>query len=213
MASLTNVNPALAAYLNEADPALWYRVYCPGDRYNIKTSNIAESITSMLKKAKGYPITYLIEFITKNLGRWYWKRREDALSLTTTFSRGVEYLLAVREHYADMMTVKRIDVWRFHVHGGQRDCLVDFEEKSCSCGVFGVEKIPCSHAIKAVKSAGWHMSTVVEAYYRKDYVYVSYATNIMPNVEHAPIGPDIRCIPPIPKRNWQAKESLVGLHG
>ncbi|XP_010467984.1 PREDICTED: uncharacterized protein LOC104747978 [Camelina sativa] len=60
MASLTNVNPALAAYLNEANPALWSRVYCPGDRYNIKTSNIAEFINSMLKKAKGYPITYLI---------------------------------------------------------------------------------------------------------------------------------------------------------
>ncbi|XP_010507295.1 PREDICTED: uncharacterized protein LOC104783890 [Camelina sativa] len=200
MASLTNVNPALAAYLNEADPALWSRVYCPGDRYNIKTSNIAESINSMLKKAKGYPITYLIEFITKKLGRWYWKRREDALSLTTTFSRGVEFLLAVREHYADMMTVERIDGWRFYVRGGQRDCLVDLEAKSCSCGVFDVEKMPCSHAIKAVKSSGWHMSTVVEAYYRKDYVYASYAATIMPNVEHDPIGPDIRCIPPMPKR-------------
>ncbi|XP_010456789.1 PREDICTED: uncharacterized protein LOC104738290 [Camelina sativa] len=178
MASLTNVNPALAAYLNEADPALWSRVYCPGDRYNIKTSNIAESIKSMLKKAKGYPITYLIEFITEKL---------------------------------DMMTVKRIDGWRFHVRGGQSDYLVDLEEKSCSCGVFGVEKIPCSHAIKAVKSAGWHMYTVVEAYYRKDYVYASYAANIMPNVEHTPIGPDIRCIPPIPKRkpNWQKKSRCL----
>ncbi|XP_010436791.1 PREDICTED: uncharacterized protein LOC104720606 [Camelina sativa] len=117
-----------------------------------------------------------------------------------TFSRGVEFLLAVREHYTDMMMVERIDGWRFHVRGGQRDCLVDLEAKSCSCGVFGVEKIPCSHAIKAAKSAGWHMFTVVEAYYRKDYVYASYAANIMPNVEHTPIGPHIRCMPPIPKR-------------
>ncbi|XP_010495584.1 PREDICTED: uncharacterized protein LOC104772697 [Camelina sativa] len=170
------------------------------DRYNIKTSNIAESIKSMLKKAKGYPITYLIEFITKKLGRWYWKRREDALNLTTTFSRGVEYLLAVREHYADMMTVERIDGWRFQVRGGQHDCMVDLEAKSCSCGVFDVEKIPCSHAIKATKSSGWHMSTMTDhPYYRKDFVYASYAANIMPNVEHDPIGTDIRCIPPVPK--------------
>ncbi|XP_010490251.1 PREDICTED: uncharacterized protein LOC104767997 [Camelina sativa] len=170
MASLTNVNPALAAYLNEADPALWSRVYCPGDIYNnIKTSNIAESINSTLKKAKGYPIAYLIGFIMKKL-----------------------------EHYTYMMTVERIDGWLFHVNGGQHDCLVDLEAKSCSCGVFGVEKIPCSHAIKAAKSSGWHMSTVVDAYYRKDYVYASYATNIMTNVDHDPIGPNIQCIPPIP---------------
>ncbi|CAA7040579.1 unnamed protein product [Microthlaspi erraticum] len=111
-------NPALAAYLEKADPKLWSRVHFEGDRYNIKTSNIAESINSAVKKAKGLPIPRLLEFIREKLGRWFSKRREDALSLTTIHSRGVEYILAIRSYYAGSMIVDRIDTWRFHVKGG-----------------------------------------------------------------------------------------------
>ena len=47
------------------------------------------------------------------------------MSLTSQHSRGVENLLAIREEYADLMTVERIDGWRFVVKGGHRDCVVD----------------------------------------------------------------------------------------
>ncbi|CAA7049310.1 unnamed protein product [Microthlaspi erraticum] len=145
--------PELATYLEEADPKLWSRVHFPGDRYNIKTSNIAESINSAVKKAKGYPIPKLWEFIREKLGRWFTKRREDALSLTTTHSRGVEYILAVRSYYAASMTAERIDTWCYHVKGGKRDCNVDLFRRTCSCGVYDVEKIPCTHVIAAAAAA------------------------------------------------------------
>ncbi|CAA7047618.1 unnamed protein product [Microthlaspi erraticum] len=118
-------NPALATYLETADPKLWSRVHFEGDRYNIKTSNIAESINSAVKKAKGLPIPRLLEFIREKLGRWFSKRREDALSLTTRHSRGVEYILAIRSYYAGSMIVDRIDAWRFHVKGGRRDSAAE----------------------------------------------------------------------------------------
>ncbi|KAF2539393.1 hypothetical protein F2Q68_00022306 [Brassica cretica] len=44
--------------------------------------------------------------------------REDALSLTTQHSRGVEYLLVVRSEIADTMSVQQIDGWRFFVQAG-----------------------------------------------------------------------------------------------
>ncbi|KAF3485033.1 hypothetical protein F2Q69_00053662 [Brassica cretica] len=37
------------------------------------------------------------------------------------------------------------------------DCVVDLEHGKCDCGVYAVEKIPCSHAIAAGTSAGTHM--------------------------------------------------------
>lgn len=69
-----SANPELTTYLEEADVGLWSRVHCHGERYNLKTSNIAESINSALKPSRGFPITFLLEFIREKLGRWYWKR-------------------------------------------------------------------------------------------------------------------------------------------
>ncbi|KAF3502606.1 hypothetical protein F2Q69_00043869 [Brassica cretica] len=155
MAEIRSANPDLATYLENADVSLWSRVYCQGDRYNIKTSNIAKSINSALKRARRFPIQFQLEFIREKLGKWFWKRIEDALSLPTQHSRGVEYLLVVRSEIADTMTVQPIDGWRFFEKGGKMDCVVDLEHGKCDCGVYAVEKIPCSHAIAAGTSAGY----------------------------------------------------------
>ncbi|XP_048613384.1 uncharacterized protein LOC125587222 [Brassica napus] len=125
MDEIWNINPNLTTYLENAYILLWSQVHFQGDKYNIKTSNIAESINFTLKPAKGFPISFLLEFIREKLGRWFFKRREDALSLTSHHSRGVENLLAIRKEYAYMMNVERIDGWRFFVRGGHRDCVVD----------------------------------------------------------------------------------------
>ncbi|CAA7018917.1 unnamed protein product [Microthlaspi erraticum] len=172
--------PELATYLEEADPKLWSRVHFPGDRYNIKTSNIAESINSAVKKAKGYPIPKLLEFIREKLGIWFTKRGEDAMSLTTTHSRRVEYILAVRSHYAASMTAERIDTWCYHVKGGKRDCNVDLFRRTCSCGVYDVEKIPCTHVIAAAAAANVLMSHYVCDCHSKLCLYSTYAHPIYP---------------------------------
>ncbi|KAF3543873.1 hypothetical protein DY000_02005565 [Brassica cretica] len=153
MAEIWSANPDLATYLENADVSLWSRVYCQGDMYNIKTSNIAESINSALKRARGFPVQFLLEFIREKLGKWFWKMREGALSLPTQHSRGFEYLLAVRSEIADTMTVQPIDGCRFFGKGDKMDRVVDLEHGKCDCGVYAVEKIPYSHAIAAGTSA------------------------------------------------------------
>ncbi|XP_024004811.1 uncharacterized protein LOC112081966 [Eutrema salsugineum] len=161
MAELRQIKPDLADYLEEADVSLWSRVHFVGDRYNIKTSNVAESINAALKKARGYPISFLLDFIREKLGRWFLKRREDALSLTAHNTRGMEYLLAIRGHYADAMEVDQIDTWRYYVKGGTRNCIVDLEHGMCECGVFYIENIPCSHAIAAALAGGIAVDSLV----------------------------------------------------
>ena len=219
MAEIRSANPELATYLENADASLWSRVYCKGNMYNIKTSNIAESINSALKRARGFPIPFLLEFIRQKLGKWYWKRRQDALSLTTQHSRGVEYLLAVRTEIADTMTVQPIDGWRFFVKGGKIDCVVDLEHAKCDCGVYGVEKIPCSHAIAAGESVGLHINTLVSPVYSKDFLFAGYSENIYPcngqQVEER------TCFPPEVKRGrgrqkksrWQSWLELSRMRG
>ncbi|XP_018458789.1 uncharacterized protein LOC108829677 [Raphanus sativus] len=109
MDEIRSADPVLATYLEDADVRLWSQVHCHGDTYNLKTSNIAESINSALKPARGFSISFLLEFIREKLGKWCWKRREDALSLTSEHSRGVEHLLAIQSEIEDTMSVQPID--------------------------------------------------------------------------------------------------------
>ena len=219
MDEIRSANPDLAEYLEEADVTLWSRVHCQGDRYNLKTSNIAESINSALKRARGFPIQFLLEFIREKLGRWYWKRRGDALSLTTQHSRGVEHLLAVREENAYTLRVQQIDGWKFFVKGGNRDCNVDLELQKCDCGVYQVEKIPCSHAIAAGTAAGVHISTLVWPVYSKDTLFAGYSENIYPCVGQ--LVEARTCFPPEVKRGpgrqkksrWQSWLELSRMRG
>nr|VDD55179.1 unnamed protein product [Brassica oleracea] len=156
--------------------------FVKGRHVQFKKSNIAESINSALKRARGFHIQFLLEFIREKLGRWYWKRRGDALSLTTQYSRGVEHLLVVREEIAYTLRLQQIDGWKIFVKGGNRDCNVDLELQKCDCGVYQVEKIPCSHAIAAGTTAGLHISTLVWPVYSKDTLFAGYSENIYPCV-------------------------------
>ncbi|KAF2532139.1 hypothetical protein F2Q70_00030637 [Brassica cretica] len=125
---------------------------------------------NIVKKCKGKYLVYLVK------GAAY------AHTVSDFDRRGVEYLLAVRSEIAYMMTVQPIDGWRFFVKGGKMDCVVDLEHGKCDCGVYAVEKIPCSHAIAAGISAGLHISTLVCPVYSMDFLFAGYSENIYPCV-------------------------------
>ncbi|CAA7026184.1 unnamed protein product [Microthlaspi erraticum] len=136
----------------------------------------------------------------EKLGRWFYKRREDALSLQTSYSKGVEYILAIREHYAQSMDVQRIDAIRFHVTAGRSHFVVDLEQGKCECGVFQVEKIPCTHVLAALASAGVHVSHYTCCTYSKDSLYATYAHPVYPEEENDNHKKKSeRCRPPKPK--------------
>ncbi|ESQ47086.1 hypothetical protein EUTSA_v10028145mg, partial [Eutrema salsugineum] len=181
MAELRQIKPEFADYLEETDISLWSRVHFVGDRYYIKTINVAESINVALKKACGYPISFLLDFIRENLGRWFLKRREDALSLTTHNTWGVEYLLAIRGYYADAMEVERIDTWKYYVKGGNINCLVDLENGMCEC---------------AALAGGIAVDSLVCPTYSKNYLFVAYSANIFPQISEVQGVQLLLCLPP-----------------
>ena len=80
------------------------------------------------------------------------------------------------------MTVQPIDGWGLFVNSGKMDCVVDLEHGKCDCGVYAVEKIPCSHAIAAGNHVGLHISTLVSSFYSKDTLFAGYSENIYPCV-------------------------------
>lgn len=60
---IQHINSSCAEYLTEVGFEHWARAHFSGNRYNIMTSNVAETWNSVLKEAREYPIVALVEFI------------------------------------------------------------------------------------------------------------------------------------------------------
>ncbi|KAF3517528.1 hypothetical protein DY000_02058823 [Brassica cretica] len=92
----------------------------------------------------------------------------------------------------------------------QKDCVVDLEHQKCDCGVYGVEKRPCSHAIADGSYVGLHISTLVCSVYSKDTLFAGYSENIYlcagQQVEvRTCFPPEVKCGPGRQKKSrWQS---------
>ncbi|CAL2239004.1 unnamed protein product [Prunus armeniaca] len=117
-----------------------------GRRYNVMTTNIAESINSVLRFARMLPMVHLIGEIINLLVKWFTERRELALNCTTTLCPNfLEKKLRNRLDDAARMNVVKLNNVQFNVLDGDMDGLVDLTNNSCSCRKFQLEQLPCKH--------------------------------------------------------------------
>ncbi|XP_048634998.1 uncharacterized protein LOC125608615 [Brassica napus] len=218
------INPALHGYLQRADVRLWTRVHFPGERYNLMTTNIAESMNRALSNARGLSIVRILESIRVMMTRWFAERREDARSQRTTLTRGVEKLLHGRVTAARDLAVQRIDDHHTEVkYGSSGESLhvVNLVERKCTCHRFELKKLPCVHAIEAAEYRNVSRISMCSPYYTSNYLVSAYAESVMP-VDSAQPVPELvanqRCLPPTvrqppgrPKKNRMKSTLEVAL--
>lgn len=77
MFALRAALPQGCTVLDRLDPEKWTRAHFKGDRYNIMTSNSAESINALCRYARKMPICGLFEFYRDFQQEWYSKRRTN----------------------------------------------------------------------------------------------------------------------------------------
>lgn len=83
---IRRLNPKLSKDLEDADIRLWSHAHFQGNRYNITTNNIAESINGLSKEAREYPIVAFLDHVQATLTRWFCERREKAAKLHGTWT-------------------------------------------------------------------------------------------------------------------------------
>ncbi|XP_023640320.1 uncharacterized protein LOC111831042 [Capsella rubella] len=174
------LHPELHGYLQRAGVQMWARVHFPGERYNLMTSNIAESMNKALSNSRSLPIVRLLESIRNMMTRWFAERREDAKSQLTTLSRRVEKLLEGRVTASRLFEVQPIDALRVQVQYGTSLHVVNLDAKRCTCRRFEHEKIPCVHAIVAAEHMGVSRISLADPNYRSNYLVNAYADSISP---------------------------------
>ncbi|XP_018460194.2 uncharacterized protein LOC108831127 [Raphanus sativus] len=192
-------NSNLHRYLTTADIKMWTHSHFPGDRYDIMISNFAECINGVLKEERAFPIAYFVDSIRKLLSRWFAERREKAVSLKTNFTDAVELALHMRHANMGTLAVQHIDANRSYDTGGDLNCMVDLEKRSCTCRQYDLDKISCEHAIKVAQSRKIAEANLVDPVYTKGYLVAAYAEPINPTHEDLIPPADVLsqvCLPP-----------------
>ncbi|XP_022568227.1 uncharacterized protein LOC106394273 [Brassica napus] len=72
--------PPAYKYLEEhMDKRTWARVYFPGVRYNLDTSNSVESMNNVFRDARRYALIPLLDTIIKKFSDWFNEHRKDSV--------------------------------------------------------------------------------------------------------------------------------------
>ena len=93
MDELSIVKPKAFEKLIDDDVRKWSRAYSQVRRYDLMTTNIAESMNSALRHAHKLPITPLMESIHAMLQKWFNNRRISAERIDTPLTRRVSSIL------------------------------------------------------------------------------------------------------------------------
>ncbi|XP_016558535.1 uncharacterized protein LOC107858399 [Capsicum annuum] len=133
----------------------WSRAYFPGNRFDVMTTNIAESVNAMLINEREYPVASIFNSIAKRFGEIF--RESSAYVLKckdNKFDPAVEKILRDYMSEANSFYVENIsgDERQYTVFRSGFAAKVDLLERSCSCRKFDLVKRACDHAMAALRS-------------------------------------------------------------
>lgn len=175
------IDIACADYLIRLGLEHWARSHFQGKRYNIMTSNLAESLNAALAEARGYPIVPLLEYIRTMVMRWFSTRRSAAAVNVNALTPNVAAMITRNFAIATGFKVRHLINAEYEI----RDNVgvynrVDLDRKTCSCREFDTLSIPCTHAVAASVTSKRSVESLVADEYRNSYWEMAYSGTIYP---------------------------------
>ncbi|XP_024011266.1 uncharacterized protein LOC112086530 [Eutrema salsugineum] len=180
-ARLKDVDYRFWEYMENIPLALWTRSHFSGQRYNMTSSNIAESLNNALLAARDSPIVAMLEFIRRMLSRWLECRRENIQKMDGDITEEVDKLMNLQQQKSAALLVQGISLWEVEVSSefGVRR-LVDLLNKTCSCLEFQTLKYPCRHAMAAARLRQVEYSSLVDPILKKSIWSATVCGRILP---------------------------------
>ncbi|XP_060210209.1 uncharacterized protein LOC132637079 [Lycium barbarum] len=131
----------------------WSRAHFLVNRYNILATNIAESLNSILRDERDYPVSALFISISRRFAEIFRQRRADIGDSNNIFVPSAEITLREKMTEGDSLFVSNIngDADEFTVIDSGRTAKVNLLNKTCSCREYDLVKLPCAHAMAALR--------------------------------------------------------------
>ncbi|TYK01458.1 MuDRA-like transposase [Cucumis melo var. makuwa] len=144
------------------------------------TTNIAESMNSILKEPRDLPIASFLEYVRALLQRWFWECREEDIKVTSKLTKWAKLVIQKKQEGALTMKVNPIDCYQFHVKDLDKEEVVNLQTKECTCKEFQAEQLPCSHAIAAARDRNINVYSLCANYYTNECLLAAYAEAVYP---------------------------------
>ncbi|KAL0713917.1 hypothetical protein Bca4012_020895 [Brassica carinata] len=175
------IDIACADYLIRIGLEHWSRSHFEGKRYNIMTSNLAESLNAELAEARGYPIVPLLEYIRTMVVRWFSTRRSAAAGNVNALTPNIAAMITRNFAIATGFKVRHLinSEYEIRENVGVYN-RVDLDRKTCSCREFDTLSIPCTHAVAASVTSKRSVESLVADEYRNSYWEMAYSGTIYP---------------------------------
>jgi hypothetical protein len=142
-------------YLRGIDLALWATPRFPGKRYGHNTSNLVESTNSwILEERKLSILDFLHHVWTKNMDLRFRRLQEaqkyDPAAVLTKYAA---QLLEESTTFSNHRLIRFADPMHASVLSFQGNWyVVDLEARTCTCGHFQFNDVPCGHAIAVIQT-------------------------------------------------------------
>ncbi|KAL0876315.1 hypothetical protein Bca101_026020 [Brassica carinata] len=191
----------------EIDPRHWTRSHFEGERYNLMSLNIAESLNKALVPARDSSIMALFEFIRRMISRWFVSRQRKISRMSGEIPPAVDELMENNLEDARAYAVMPLSAFEFEVTLKTTGfgSSVNLETRSCTCLEFQKVGIPCRHAIAAAMF--WdlqHSEFVADFYLKKTWNETTKGVTLpVPDPQDVFIPPevsDLVMLPPKTKR-------------
>ncbi|XP_047270376.1 uncharacterized protein LOC124899518 [Capsicum annuum] len=141
------------------------------------TSNIAESLNSILRDEREYPVAAIFNSIAHRFGEIFRKRYTEVDNSKTTFMPIAEMILRENMTEGDKLYVNNINrsTKKFTVLGYGHTAKVNLSRRSCSYRKYDLVKLPCAHAMAALRlKNGDEYGTSISNYSSQIYSKESY---------------------------------------
>ncbi|KAM3291226.1 hypothetical protein P3S67_019515 [Capsicum chacoense] len=139
---------------NVLDFEKWSRAHFPGNRYDVMTTNIAESLNSILMDEREYPVSYIFNSIAKKFGEKFRERHAFVGGKENIFVPFAERILRDNKSASDSLYVCNPN-WVLNEYTVFRNGVtakVNLLERSCSCQKFDLMKMSYDHAMAALRA-------------------------------------------------------------
>ncbi|XP_060200140.1 uncharacterized protein LOC132628373 [Lycium barbarum] len=180
MEKIENVDIRVKEYLDDVGREKWSRLYSPVNRGWTMTSNIAECINGKLVAARELSVFDFLEEVRKMFGRWNCTNRKNGTYTFSTLSRRYQDMLSMNEYKSLRMRVEASTEYVYTVNDGPQRFIIDLKRKTCSCRMFQMDKIPCSHAWVVLKSKNLTADAYCSELFKPNTVVNTYDVPIDP---------------------------------
>ncbi|XP_077242449.1 uncharacterized protein LOC143882961 [Tasmannia lanceolata] len=143
-------NAKAEKWISEIPKENWANVYFKGSRWNMLTTNAAESFNNVLKGARELPIAALVDHTRWKVQDYFHLRRKAASEWKTHLTYNAEKWLDRSCLYGSKFTPRPCSWNEYEVISSTNTDRVDLEKRTCTCDLFQMMRLPCGHAIAAM---------------------------------------------------------------